>query len=200
MKKELKNIKGRSWAFVCYPDSLPENWPEIIRNTGLPMAFSPLHNMDLDPTGEEKKAHYHVICYYENPTTANNVYEHVCKPLNATIPIKLESMRGMYRYHIHLDNPEKYQYDDRDREFFNGFDVSSVSSLTATEEYKLLRELLQFIRDNRIVEYYDLLNQLTDNELFDLFEVACKKANVVTYYQCSIRNKLKSLDNLSKSK
>ena len=195
-----KNQKGRYWAFIIYPDSMPDNWVEIIRNTGLPMALSPLHNLDLDPTGDEKKPHYHVIVYYEGPTTANQVYENVCKPLNATIPIKLESMRGMYRYHIHLDNPEKYQYDDRDREFFNGFDVSSVASLSATEEFKLLRELLQFIRDNRIVEYYDLLNQLTDNELFDLFEVACKKANVVTYYQCSVRNKLKSLDNLSKNK
>lgn len=191
MKKDLKNIKGRCWAFIMYPDSLPENWPEIIRNTGLPMALSPLHNMDLNPTGEEKKPHYHVITYYENPTTANNVYENVCKKLNATVPQKLESMRGMYRYHIHLDNPEKYQYDDRDREFFNGFDVSTVSSLTATEEFKLLRELLQFIRDNRLTEYYDLLNQLIDNELFDLFEVACKKTGVVVSYQCSVRNKIK---------
>lgn len=191
MKKDLKNIKGRTWAFIIYPESLPENWPEIIRNTGLPMALSPLHNMDLNPTGEEKKPHYHVITYYENPTTANNVYENVCKKLNATVPQKLESMRGMYRYHIHLDNPEKYQYDDRDREFFNGFDVSTVSSLTATEEFKLLRELLQFIRDNRLTEYYDLLNQLIDNELFDLFEVACKKTGVVVSYQCSVRNKIK---------
>lgn len=193
MKSNLKNIKGRCWAFVLYPESMPDNWVEIIRNTGLPMALSPLHNMDLDPTGEEKKPHYHVICYYENPTTANNVYENVCKALNGTVPIKLESMRGMYRYHIHLDNPEKYQYDDRDREFFNGFDISQVSSLTATEEYKLLREVLHFIRDNEIFEYYDLLNELSDNDMFDLFEVACKKANVVSYYQCSIRNKLKQI-------
>lgn len=188
-----KNQKGRYWAFVMYPDSMPDNWVEIIRNTGLPMALSPLHNLDLDPTGDEKKAHYHVIVYYDGPTTLNQVYENVCKPLNATIPIKLESMRGMYRYHIHLDNPEKYQYDDRDREFFNGFDVSSVSSLSATEEFKILREILQFIRDNRLTEFYDLLNQLTDNELFDMFEVACKKAGVITSYMCSVRNKIKDL-------
>lgn len=188
-----KNQKGRYWAFVMYPDSMPDNWVEIIRNTGLPMALSPLHNLDLDPTGDEKKAHYHVIVYYDGPTTLNQVYENVCKPLNATIPIKLESMRGMYRYHIHLDNPEKYQYDDRDREFFNGFDVSSVSSLSATEEFKILREILQFIRDNRLTEFYDLLNQLTDNELFDMFEVACKKTAVITSYMCSVRNKIKDL-------
>lgn len=189
---KLKTIKGRCWAFIIYPDSLPENWPEIIRNTGLPMAISPLHNKDLNPTGEEKKSHYHVICYYENPTTANNVYENVCKPLNATLPQKLESMRGMYRYHIHIDNPEKYQYDDRDREFFNGFDVSLVASLTATEEFKYLRDILDFIRVNAIFEYFDLLNLLKDNELFDMFEVACRKSNIVTFYIQSYRNKVKN--------
>lgn len=193
--KELKNIKGRTWAFIMYPDSMPENWPEVIRNTGLPMALSPLHDSDINPTGEVKKSHYHVICYYENPTTANNVYENVCKPLNATVPQKLESMRGMYRYHIHLDNPEKFQYDDRDREFFNGFDVSLVSSLTATEEYKILRELLTFISDNCVFEYSDLLLLLTKNELFDFFEVACKKVAVVNSFISSKRNKIKNLTN-----
>lgn len=187
----MKRIMGRCWAFIMYPDSMPENWPEIIRQTGLPMALSPLHDKDVNPTGEEKKAHYHVICYYENPTTANNVYENVCKPLNATIPQKLESMRGMYRYHIHLDNPEKFQYDDRDREFFNGFDVSLVSSLTATEEFKLLRELVSFIEDNNVLEYCDLLHFLCESELYDYFEVACRKSSVVSTFITSRRNKLK---------
>lgn len=191
-KEKLKAIKGRSWAFIMYPDSLPDNWPEIIRNTGLPMAISPLHDSDLNPTGEEKKPHYHVICYYENPTTANNVYENVCKLLNATVPQKLESMKGMYRYHIHLDNPEKHQYDDRDREFFNGFDVSLVASLTATEEYKILRDILVFIRDNCIFEYFDLLNHLQINECYEMFEVACRKSNIITFYISSYRNKTKN--------
>lgn len=51
----MKRIMGRSWAFVMYPDSMPDNWEEIIKNTGLPMAISPLHNKDIDPTGEEKR-------------------------------------------------------------------------------------------------------------------------------------------------
>lgn len=187
-----QRIMGRSWAFVCYPESMPENWPEIIRNTGLPMAFSPLHDKDINPTGEEKKSHYHVICYYENPTTLNNVYENVCKPLNATIPIKLESMRGMYRYHLHLDNPEKYQYDDRDREFFNGFDVSSVSDLTKTEEIKILKELIIFIKDNDVLEFSDLLHFLIVNDMNDFFEVAKKNSGVISLFITSLRNKIKN--------
>lgn len=188
----MKRIMGRSWAFVMYPESMPENWNEIIRNTGLPICVSPLHDKDINPTGEGKKPHYHCICYYENPTTLNNVYENVCRPLNATIPIKLESMRGMYRYHIHLDNPEKYQYDDRDREFFNGFDVSLVSSLSATEELKILKEILIFVRENDIFEFVDLLDLLSDNQLNDMFEVATKKHGVISLYITSRRNKIKN--------
>src|SRR5699024_8397324 len=115
-----------------------------------------------------KKPHFHFLCYYENPTTFNNVKENVCDLINATIPIKLESMVGMYRYHLHLDNPEKYQYDDRLRTFINGFDVSRVTQLTCTEIKKILIDLQNFIKDNDIFEYSDLLDLLLDNEFFNM--------------------------------
>ena len=187
----MKRITGRSWAFVIYPESLPENWKEIIIDTGLPMAISPLHDKDVNPTGEEKKAHYHVICYYENATTYNNVKENVTSKLNGTIPIKLESMRGMYRYHLHLDNPEKYQYDDRDRIFFNGFDIDFASKLTRTEINKLIREIHTFINNNDIVEYIDLLNILKDNDLVDMYDIAISNTLLFKSLLDSKRNKEK---------
>lgn len=184
-------IKGRNWAFVVYPESLPKNWEEIITETGLPMAFSPLHDKDVNPTGEIKKSHYHVICYYENPTTSRAVKEYVTDKLNGTIPIKLESMTGMYRYHLHLDNPEKHQYDDRDRKFFNGFDVNKVDSLTYTEISKLLREIQIIIKENKIYEYSDLLDLLLDNEKFNMWDVARNHTILLNSYITSKRHKLK---------
>lgn len=192
----MKRITGRSWAFVIYPESLPENWKEIIIETGLPMAISPLHDKDINPTGEEKKAHYHVICYYENATTYNNVKQNVTDKLNGTIPIKLESMRGMYRYHLHLDNPEKYQYDDRDRMFFNGFDIDFASKLTRTEINKLIREIHTFINNNDIVEYIDLLDILKDNDLVDMYDIAISNTLLFKSLLDSKRNKEKMKDNV----
>lgn len=183
------SIKGRNWAFVVYPESLPSNWEEIITETGLPMAFSPLHDKDLNPTGEPKKPHYHVICYYENPTTSKAVKENVTDKLNGTIPIKLESMTGMYRYHLHLDNPEKYQYDDRERKFFNGFDVNKVDSLTYTEISKLLQNIQRFVIDNKITEYSDLLDILLDNEMFNMWDVARNHTLLLNTYINSRRYK-----------
>lgn len=184
--------KGRNWAFVVYPESLPVNWQDIILETGLPMAFSPLHDKDLNPTGEVKKPHYHVICYYENTTTQKNVKENVTDRLNGTIPIKLESMVGMYRYHLHLDNPEKYQYDDRNRMFFNGFDVNKVDSLTYTEIGKILMELQTLIRREHILEYADLLDILQDNEMFNALDVARNHTIFLNTYITSRRYKTRN--------
>lgn len=168
----MKRITGRTWAFVIYPESLPSDYEEIIHETGLPFAISPLHDKDLDPTGEPKKPHYHCIVYYENATTLKNVKDNVCDKLNATIPIKLESMRGMYRYHLHLDNPEKYQYDDRDRKFYNGFDVDMAGKLTKTEINKIIKEIHCFINENDITEYIELLDVLKDSNFNTFYEVA----------------------------
>lgn len=180
--------KCRNWAFVMYPESMPENWREIIQESGLACAVSPLHNKDINPDGEEKKEHYHVIVCFDGPTTYNNVLEFT-KKLNATIPIDLQSIKGMFRYHIHLDNPEKYQYDDRDRTFFNGFDISSVNELTKTEVNKYKRDILVFIEDNNIIEYADLLNVLIKNDLFSMLDVATSHTILFNTFITSRRNK-----------
>lgn len=184
-------IKGRNWAFVMYPESMPEDWFERLQMTGLPFAISPLHDKDKNPTGESKKSHYHVICYYENATTNKAVKEYVTDLVNGTIPIKLESMNGMYRYHLHLDNPEKYQYEDKDRIFINGFDVHKVEALTYTEISKIMVELQKLISNEHILEYADLLDILLDNELMNMWDVARNNTVFLNSYISSRRYKTK---------
>lgn len=185
------SLKGRNWAFLIYPESMPDNWYELLQMTGLPCSLSPLHDKDIEPDGTPKKPHYHVICYYENPTTQKSVKENVTSLVNGTIPIKLESMTGMYRYHLHLDNPEKYQYDDRYRTFINGFDVSKVDSLTYTEISKLLKDIQHFIKDNGILEYSDLLDVLLENDMFNMWDVARNHTLLLNTYITSKRHKIK---------
>lgn len=185
-----KNIKARYWATVGYPESLPVDFIEKLRETGLQIAMSPLHDKDLNPTGEEKKPHYHFILAYEGPTTYSNV-KSLCESFNMTIPIKLESLKGMYRYHIHLDNPEKYQYDDRDRVLINGFDSNSVNELTKTEVDKYKKEILAFIEDNNILEYCDLITTLMNNDMINLLNVATSHTILFQTFISSKRHKLK---------
>lgn len=183
-----KYQKSRIWASVGYPESLPSNWKDKLTETGLQIAVSPLHDKDINPTGELKKPHYHFIFNYEGPTTFEHMKE-LCDSLNMTIPIKLESLRGMYRYHIHADNPEKYQYDDRDRILLNGFDSKLVDALTATEIDKLSNQILAFIDDNNITEYCDLLFQFRTNDCLDLLQVAKSHTILFNTYIKSKRHK-----------
>lgn len=187
-----KNILGRNWAFVMYPESMPEDWYDRLQATGLPFAISPLHDKDLDATGEEKKPHYHVICYYENRTSFNQVKANVCDLVNGTIPIKLESMSGMYRYHLHLDNPDKFQYDDRDRTFINGFEVGKVNALTTTQISTILRALQTVIIDYSFTEYSDLMDYLLDNDYMEMWDVARMHTLFLATYIKSRRFKTKA--------
>ena len=186
-----KNSKGRYWAFIVYPESLPNDWKEIIFSIGVPMAFSPLHDKDVNPDETEKKPHYHVLCYFDNNTTYNSVKENITDKLNGSFPMKLQTMRGMYRYHIHQDNPEKYQYKDCDRTFYNGFDIHRVGDYTYTEKAQMLKQIQRFIIENKILEYSDLLDILLDNEMYELWDIARNNTLLLNTYINSRRYKTK---------
>ena len=156
-----KNVKKRNWAFVLYPESAPVDWEEQLRQTGLQCAISPLHDKDLNPDGEPKKAHYHVILCYSGPTSYN-VVKGLTDRLNQPIPQALEQVRGYYRYLTHEDNPEKAQYSKLDIKTINGFDIGDFVELTRSEVLKIKREIQQLIRDNSIFEYADLMDILMD--------------------------------------
>ena len=69
----MKYLKKRSWAFVLYPESAPTDWLDLLTQKGVPFCVSPLHDKDVNPTGEIKKSHYHIILNYSGPTTFNSV-------------------------------------------------------------------------------------------------------------------------------
>lgn len=50
-----KYIKARTWGMVVYPQSAPEDWVELLRETYIQFAVSPLHDKDVNPDGEIKK-------------------------------------------------------------------------------------------------------------------------------------------------
>lgn len=154
-----KNVKKRNWAFVLYPESAPADWREQLQKSGLPCAISPLHDRDTNATGEPKKAHHHIILIYGNPTTFRNV-EGLTKRLNQPIPIPLDQVQGMYRYLTHEDNPEKAQYSKADIQTLNGFNIRDFVEMTKTEVTRYKREIVQFIQDNEMTEYADLLDAL----------------------------------------
>lgn len=75
--------RGRNWAIVVYPDSVPENWLEILKME--PVAISPLHDKDVTAEGEIKKAHYHLVLSYKGNKSFEQIDE-LARMLRAPIP------------------------------------------------------------------------------------------------------------------
>lgn len=182
-----ENVKKRNWTFVLYPESAPIDWREQLKKSGLMAAISPLHDKDVNPTGEVKKAHYHVLLVYSGPTTYNSVAKFTAS-LNATIPQALESVRGMYRYFSHKDNPEKYQYDESEISTINGFNIADLVELTKSEVNEIKKEVINIIRDVGIVEYSSLVDFLLDNDMPLHYDVAMNNTIFFNTYITSRRN------------
>lgn len=179
-------IKKRNWGAVVYPESAPTDWKEILKLKGITWACSPLHDKDINPTGEPKKEHYHIILSFPGPTTDTTVKQ-IMEELNQPIPIPLESVRGYYRYFTHLDNPEKYQYDQKDIELYNGFDVCDV--MNSFEVFTNLKLIQDIICKEHITEYSILMDYLLIQEFGDLWNVACSHTLFLNTYITSKRNK-----------
>jgi len=183
--------KKRNWACIVYPESAPKDWRDILQQSGLQCAISPLHK-DLNPDDTEKKPHWHVILCYSGPTSYNAV-KSLTDRLCGSIPQALEQVRGYYRYLTHKDNPEKVQYDERDIESINGFNISDFVDLTRSEVAALKRSIQQYIRANNISEYVVLLDQLLDSEMLAEHDVASSNTMLFTAYITSRRYHLASI-------
>lgn len=185
-------IKKRNWGGVVYPESAPVDWKEQLSLKGISFAVSPLHDKDINPTGEKKKEHYHIILSFPGPTTDKTVKQ-IMDSINQPIPIALESVRGYYRYFTHKDNPEKYQYDSTEIELFNGFDVTDI--LNNFEVFQFLKEIQVMVIEHDILEYSDLLDYLMQQGYMELWNVACSHTLFLNTYITSKRHKLEKEKN-----
>lgn len=194
----MKATKKRNWALIAYPESLPENWEQILTETGLEVCISPLHDRDLkeDGSGELKKPHYHIILKFPGPTTSGAVKE-IADQLNAPTWKPVESLRGAVRYDTHKDNPEKAQYSESDIRCLNGFELYGINDLTSAELTELSMRCLEVINGQGFTEYADLIDLLVsmaqqDPEDRPLYEYARDHTIYLTAYLNSKRNKLKA--------
>ena len=194
-KNKEKDLRTRNWTFILYPESAPENWKEILQETGCPIAISPLHDLDVNPTGEIKKPHYHIIICFGNTTTFN-VVNNLCEQLNQPIPKKVLSVKGIYRYLTHEDNPEKEHYNKEDIQTLNGFDVDQFITMTTSERLTYFKAIFTLIKENKITEYSDLIDYLTKNELNEFLSLVCGNTMLFNAYLKSKHFKIREDNNL----
>lgn len=190
---KAENTKGRTrnYATVVYPESAPDNWQEVLSESFVPAFISPLHDKDVNPTGEPKKPHYHVLIMFDSVKTMEQAKE-IFDKIGGVGCEKVNSIRGYSRYLCHLDNPEKAQYDQSDVRSMCGADYINTIGLV-TDKYKAIREMMEFISEKDIYAYSDLLEYCAV-ERFDWFRVLCDNGTVVVKEYLKSRSWKKNID------
>lgn len=188
MAKE-KESRARSWTFILYPESAPEQWRGFLDELHIEWAESPLHEFDVNPTGECKKPHWHILLSFTNVKSYDQVCEMI-KPLSGTIPMRCHNARSLIRYMAHLDNPEKFQYSVDQIIGHGGLDVSELLKPSSSERYTYIKDMMQYISDYGITEYFELLDYAMDEKFDTWFPVLCDSGSyVINQYIKSIRNR-----------
>ena len=183
LKKSRGTGRTRNFTTVVYTDSAPDNWLEILANQHIEAFVSPLHDRDVNPDGEQKKPHWHVIVMFENVKTLEQARE-LFALIGGVGCEKVKALRGNARYLCHMDNPEKVQYDPKDVKSFAGADYLEICSL-ACDKYAAIGEMLEFCEDNNVFSFAEFILYCHRNR-YDWFRVLCDNGGFL------VKNYLKS--------
>lgn len=188
-EKKSKDTRTRNWSIILYPDSAPENWRDVIDEMHIEWIESPLHDKDLNATGEAKKAHWHILLMFGGVKSYEQVRE-LTDILNCPSPQKCHNSKALVRYMAHLDNPEKVQYDVNAIRGHGGVDIAEMLRPSSSERYALIKEMIVFIKDNNILEFQDLMDYASEQRFDDWFPLLCdNSAFVIGNYIKSCRHR-----------
>ena len=189
--KNSKDNRTRIWSFIAYPDSVPADWEQILTERfNLKWARSPLHDSDTNADETQKKPHWHIVLVFDGKKSYEQVKE-ISDTINATIPQKVHNLQGLMRYFLHLDNPEKAQYDFKD---IKAVGINAEVEVFSEKEGKLrvIREMIEFCEANDIRELCELFNYAMGNEPSWFEALSLNSAMVMNMYLKSRRHKAES--------
>lgn len=185
-----KETRTRNWTIVLYPESAPDNWRELLDDMHIEWVESPLHDKDINATGEFKKPHWHILLMFGGVKTYEQVFA-VCECLNAPRPERCHNAKAMVRYMAHLDNPDKAQYSVSDIKSHGGVDLAEMLRPSSSERYSIIGDMISYIRQHNIIEFQDLMDYALENEFDSWFPLLCdNSAFVVGQYIKSQRHRL----------
>lgn len=183
--------KHRYLAFEVYPDSAPDGWWDTLRATH-GMWCRSLHH------GEDGgKEHFHVMYCHGAATTDAALLRVVPDGIAANGVIEIvKHPRGYMRYLIHLDDPDKEQFEEGSNhiECLNGFPLDLTKEYTKEERNEQRLRCFEMIQENGIVEYADLLEGLMRLGKMDLFDYACSHTILFSHYLASRRGRAQMED------
>lgn len=158
--------RARAWTALMYQESAPDGWMEKLSNLLVEALISPLHDQDVwtvedevenisHKAGEPKKAHWHIVVSYKNPTTyeiAKEVFDEIGAVMPPEPKAKVKDFKQMARYLCHLDQPSKHRYDTADVKSFGAIDYQALV-MSGQDEDEMIDEMCEFIDANMITSF-----------------------------------------------
>lgn len=193
--------KSKYFCCILYPESSTYDVDKFIKSLEeehLTFALSPIHDRDVEDDGSLKKGHYHLLLAYSSATTLNNIrrWFNACgMPESDLHSVRVcASGVGYFRYLTHKDNPEKFQYDDKDIRVFNDSDELFKKFLkTSSEKIDDLVRIFQIVDELNTISFHSLIQylMLNDRDLFKMVTSSSALAICVKEYQRSLEYDLK---------
>lgn len=194
-----KSNQFKVWACILYPESLKPNFKQIIQETHVACALSPLHDKDVHEDGTLKKAHYHCMIKfdtYRRQETAQAFFDLLGEVPRCTFVF---SEYGYYHYLWHDDNDKKVEYSKDDIELFSNYQEPYQEKDISKQEVRGMKllELYKFINDENIKSYHELMMVLGNYAMYEEIDVATQRAYALTQY---IKSRCKKDDEIKKQK
>lgn len=177
-EKSRGSDRTRTWTFVLYPESAPENWRDILDDYHIEWVESPLHDKDINADGQPKKAHIHILLLFGGVKSYEQVLE-ITDSLNQPIPQRCHNAKAMIRYMAHLDNPEKAQYKQSDIIPHGGVDLADLLRPSSSERYQIISDMQNYVLSAGIVEFQDLMDYARTEHFDDWFPLLCDSCTFV---------------------
>ncbi len=138
--------KSRCWWFVQLIENLPEDWRDQLHELMLPGCYI-VHDRDtrIDDEGLEvpKKPHIHCMMEFGSPIVAASALAAIPEDFNVAFVKPVPNKVGAYRYLLHYDQPDKFQYSQDDITHMAGFkvNISDVYNIDFCDIYDLINQI-----------------------------------------------------------
>lgn len=165
---QMSATRNTYYATICYPESAPTNWLEILKELHIQALVSPLHNKDVNKDGTPKKAHYHIILLFESLKSEQQV-QALANSFGGVKVIPVHSLGAYSRYLCHMDDLDKAQYSKEDIIEIGGADYKECcrQNDNANQEKNLIK-LTHLVLDNDIT-YFHKVAEIVLQDYEDLF-------------------------------
>lgn len=163
----------RSFNWIMYTESLPENWMDYLDSLHVPIICA-IHDSDVwtksdeeknseHKAGELKKEHIHGLALFDGKKSPAQMLQ-MLEPLGVGYCEATHNVQSFTRYLLHMDNPEKAQYDKDCLLTFGGAVPDFSRTIPQSEVQSIMGEIGNFIRDNGITEFNELWFYAMDKE------------------------------------